>query len=272
MFASASLDRSIKIWTIGTTSNHANFSLVGHAAGVNCVDFCHDNERSHLVSGSDDGQVKIWDYQTKQCLYTFDKGHSENVAAVLYHPDIPIIFSAGEDDIINIWNAITYRSEQTLNYGLKRVWALHALPASNFVAMGFDEATVVIKIGNELPMMSYNNGKVVMVNRGEIQTFNLKLNQGEYKDGQIIKPNIKEFGRSETYAQSMKFAPTGRYFSICGDNDFVVYQFPKFANAAFGSGTDLVWASVNQSSHIFAIKADDNKIKVYKNMQEYKIF
>jgi len=44
------------------------------------------------------------------------------------------------------------------------------------VAIGFDEATVVIKIGNELPMMSYNNGKVVLINKGEIQNFNLKLN------------------------------------------------------------------------------------------------
>lgn len=55
MFASASLDKTIKIWAISTTQNHANFSLTGHQAGVNCVDFCHDNERSHIVSGGDDG-------------------------------------------------------------------------------------------------------------------------------------------------------------------------------------------------------------------------
>jgi len=168
MFASASLDRTVKIWTISTAKSSANFSLVGHQAGVNCVDFCHDNERSHIVSGGDDGQVKVWDYQTKQCLFTFDNGHQDNVAAVAFHPDIPIIFSAGEDDIINIWNAFTYRNEQTLNYGLKRVWCVHALPSSNYVAMGFDEATVVIKIGNEVPLVSFSNGKVVMVNKSEI--------------------------------------------------------------------------------------------------------
>lgn len=74
------------------------------------------------------------------------------------------------------------------------------MPSSNFVAIGFDEATVVIKIGNEIPLVSYSNGKVVLVNRGEIQTFNLKLNQGEVKDGEAIKPSIKNLGRSETYA------------------------------------------------------------------------
>jgi len=167
------------------------------------------------------------------------------VTAVAFHPDIPIIFSAGEDDVINIWNAFTYRSEQQLNYGLKRVWALHCLPGSNNVAMGFDEATVVIKIGNEVPMVSYSNGKVVMVNKSEIQTFNLKLSQGDYKDGEVLKPNVKDLGRCETYAQTMRFAPSGRYFSVCGDSDFLVYQYPKFTNAAFGNGSDLVWATVS---------------------------
>mmetsp|Transcript_2736 Transcript_2736/g.4672 ORF Transcript_2736/g.4672 Transcript_2736/m.4672 type:complete len:384 (+) Transcript_2736:9-1160(+) len=228
MFASASLDRSIKIWTISTSKNNANFSLLGHVAGVNCIDFCSDQERSHLVSGGDDGQVKVWDYQTKQCLYSFEKGHQDNVVAVAYHPDIPIIFSAGEDDIINIWNSLTFRNEQVLNYGLKRVWSIHALPASNYVALGFDEATVVLKIGNEVPMVSYSNGKVVLVNKSDIQTFNLKLLQSATKEGEQVKPTRKELGRSETYAQSIRFSPSGRYFSVCGDTDFVVYQFPKF--------------------------------------------
>lgn len=112
MFASASLDRTIKVWTIGVSGKtNANFSLVGHEAGVNCLDFCHETEKMHLVSGSDDGVVKVWDYQTKACLYTFETAHVDNVTSVIFHPDIPIILSAGEDDIINIWNATTYRNE-----------------------------------------------------------------------------------------------------------------------------------------------------------------
>lgn len=132
--------------------------------------------------------------------------------------------------------------------------------------MGFDEATVVIKIGNEVPLVSYSNGKVVLVNKSDIQTCNLKLNQGELKDGEAIKPNMKELGRCETYAQSMNFSPSGRYFSVCGDNDFVVYQYPKFSNAAFGTGSNLVWASVNVNQNMFAIKGENNQIKIYKNL------
>ena len=141
------------------------------------------------------------------------------------------------------------------------------------MAIGFDEATLVIKVGNEVPMVTYQNGKVVLVNRSDIQTCNLKLTQGDLKDGDVVKANIKDLGRCETYAQSMRFAPSGRYFSVCGDTDFVVYSFPKFANAAFGNGSDLVWSTVNPGQNMFAIKSDGkDTLKIYKNMSEYKAF
>ena len=43
MFASASLDRTIKIWTIATPGKggatpSGNYSLIGHKAGVNSID------------------------------------------------------------------------------------------------------------------------------------------------------------------------------------------------------------------------------------------
>ena len=56
----------------------------------------------------------------------------------------------------------------------------------------------MIKIGKELPLASFNNGKVVCVKSNEIQTFNLKLLSGAdetSKDGEIVKPqNVKELG------------------------------------------------------------------------------
>jgi hypothetical protein len=39
------------------------------------------------------------------------------------------------------------RLENTLNYGMERVWTLGVQKGSNTVAMGFDEGVVAIKIG-----------------------------------------------------------------------------------------------------------------------------
>lgn len=51
----------------------------------------------------------------------------------------------------------------------------------------------------------------------------MKLINEECKDGEKIKPNVKELGHSEIFPQGVKFAPSGRYFAICGDTDYVVY-------------------------------------------------
>ena len=109
----------------------------------------------------------------------------------MFHPDIPIIISAGEDDLINIWDSNSYKQITHLQYGLKRVWSISAISESNYVAFGFDEGTIVVKLGNDNPLASYVNGKVVWIKKREIQTFNLKLLQGadeESKDGEIVRP------------------------------------------------------------------------------------
>lgn len=167
----------------------------------------------------------------------------------MFHPEVPIILSAGEDDIVNVWDSTTYKQITQLQYGLKRVWTISAIPESNYVAFGFDEGTVVIKLGKDLPLATYNNGKVLWIKSREIHTFNLKLLSAAdeaSKDGETVKPqNVKELGVSEINAQGVKFAPSGRYFAVLGDSDFVVYAYPKYSNAAFGSGQELVWSTVN---------------------------
>ena len=131
-----------------------------------------------------------------------------------------------------MWNSQTYKEVNQLNYGLNRIWSVAVAAESNSVAFGFDEGTVVIQIGKELPLATFANGKVVQVTQNEIQTFNLKLLAGAdegSKDGEIVKPqNIKDLGQSETFAQDIKFSPTGRFFAVIGDNDFVIYAYPKF--------------------------------------------
>ena len=40
--------------------------------------------------------VKIWDYQNKACVQTLE-GHAQNVTAVAFHPELPIIMTGSED-------------------------------------------------------------------------------------------------------------------------------------------------------------------------------
>ena len=77
----------------------------------------------------------------------------------------------------------------------------------------------------------------------------------------------------ETFAQNVRFSPTGRYFAAIGDNDFVIYAYPKFQNTAFGQGGDLVWSTVNATqSNMFAVRLENGTIEIYKNFEKIKSF
>ena len=159
-FATASLDRSIKVWSI--TSNTPNFSLEGHERGVNCVDYYPGGDKPYIVSGADDSTLRIWDYQTRSCVSTLE-GHTNNVCAVAFHPRLPLILSGSEDGTVRVWHNTTYRLETTLNYGFERTWAIAVNSGNNKVALGFDDGTIVVKLGNEVPVASMDrNGKLIM--------------------------------------------------------------------------------------------------------------
>lgn len=130
------MDRTLKVWSL--SSPVANYTLEGHQKGVNCVEYYEGGDKPYLVSGADDKLIKVWDYQNKTCVQTLE-GHTNNVMRVCYHPSLPIIISGSEDGTIRIWHANTYRLENTLNYGMERVWCLAYLSGTNDIAFGYDE-------------------------------------------------------------------------------------------------------------------------------------
>ncbi|CAK7356651.1 unnamed protein product [Dovyalis caffra] len=143
IFASASLDTTIKIWSLSSTAPVA--TLNGHSKGLNCVDFFMGGDKLYLLSGSDDHTVKVWDYETKSCVQTLE-GHTHNVTSCCVHPQLPIIITTSEDNTIRLWDATTYRLENTLDYDLQRVWAVGCKQGSCQVAFGCDNGTTMLKV------------------------------------------------------------------------------------------------------------------------------
>lgn len=94
------------MWQLG--SAHPNFTLEGHEKGVNCLDYYMGGDKPYLISGADDRLVKIWDYQNKTCVQTLE-GHAQNISAVAFHPELPIILTGSEDGTFRVWHVNTYR-------------------------------------------------------------------------------------------------------------------------------------------------------------------
>ncbi|KAF0531175.1 Coatomer, beta subunit [Gigaspora margarita] len=263
-FASACLDRTIKVWSLGSAV--ANFTLEGHEKGVNWVEYYHGGEKPYLVSAADDKLVKIWDYQNKTCVQTLE-GHTQNAAFACFHPELPIIISGSEDGTIKIWHSNTYRLENTLNYGLERAWTVAYQKGNNNVAFGYDEGAVCVKLGREEPAVSMDNsGKIIWAKHNEIQTANIKAGHDDsIKDGDRLPLPIKDLGSCEVYPQTLQHSPNGRFVVVCGDGEYIIYTALAWRNKGFGNGLEFVWAL---DSNEYAVRESATKIKLYKNFKE----
>lgn len=266
-FASASLDRTVKVW--GTSSPVPHFSLEGHERGVNCVSYYRGGDRPYLVTGADDFSVKVWDYQTKTCVATLN-GHTNNVSAVLFHPQLPLILSGSEDGTIRVWHSTTYRHENTLNYGMDRVWALACLKGTNKVAAGYDEGSLMLKLGQEEPVYSMEKtGKVVYARNHEMSMVHLKTSDSktEVADGDRLSVSTKDMGSVDLFPQSLKHSPNGRLLAICGDGEYTICFALSLKSTSFGNAVEFAWS---HDSSMYVTRESSTKINVHRMLKENK--
>jgi coatomer subunit beta' len=268
-FASACLDRTVKVWNLGSST--ASFTLEAHETkGVNNVDYYPQSDKPYLVTCSDDKTVKIWDYTTKALIATLE-GHTSNVSFACYHPELPVIISGSEDGTVKIWHSNTYRLEQSLNYGLERAWCTAYQRGKQAVAMGFDEGAVVIKMGREEPAVSMDGaGKLIWAKHTEILSAVIKGGDKNLKDGDQLTIPSKDLGSTEIYPSSLLHSPNGRFVAVCGDGEYIIYTALALRNQAFGSALDFAWAS-KENDKEYAIRESSTSVKIFRNFKERSV-
>lgn len=100
MIASASFDKSIKLWDGNTGKFIA--SLRGHVNSVYQIAWSADSRL--LVSGSADSTLKVWNIKTKKLLEDLP-GHADEVYSVDWSPDGTRVVSGGKDKVLKIWRS-----------------------------------------------------------------------------------------------------------------------------------------------------------------------
>ncbi|SMN19022.1 similar to Saccharomyces cerevisiae YGL137W SEC27 Essential beta'-coat protein of the COPI coatomer, involved in ER-to-Golgi and Golgi-to-ER transport [Maudiozyma saulgeensis] len=268
-FASACLDRTVKVWSLGQST--PNFTLeTKQEKGVNYVDYYPSPDKPYLITSSDDMTIKVWDYQTKSCVATLE-GHMSNVSYAVFHPSLPVIISGSEDGTVKVWNSATYKAEKTLNVGLERSWCIAVHPAGkkNYIASGFDGGFTVLSLGNDEPALSldpvgklvWSGGKTGSAN--DIFTTAIRGNE-EAEEGEPLPLQSKELGSVDIFPQSLSHSPNGRFVAVVGDGEYVIYTALAWRNKDFGKCIDFVWGP---DSNSYAIIDLDGNIQLYKNFK-----
>lgn len=159
-FASASQDKTVKIWSLeeGETMG----VLRGHRRGVWSVKFAPKDTpiitgdagpaagKGLIVTGSGDKTMKIWNLSDYSCIRTFE-GHTNSILKVAWL-NVPSpeergkrhihIATAGGDGLVKVWDANTGELECTLDNHEDRVWALTVHPKTNMIVSGSGDSTV----------------------------------------------------------------------------------------------------------------------------------
>ena len=134
---------SIGLWSLETGGLRRTFSA--HSGGVNALTMSQN--RNILVTGGEDGIVKLWNFAAGlnsgefPLLHTL-KGHDNAVLSVAITPDSQKVASGSWDSTIKIWDVNTGELLQTLSGHSQMVSALAISPDGRILASGSKDSTV----------------------------------------------------------------------------------------------------------------------------------
>jgi WD40 repeat protein len=108
--ASGSRDKTIKVFNMENNKLLYNFDK--HEAAITCLNTLRIFKMTNLISSSYDYTVKLWNLDDGSLLSSFS--HSDYVYSAIHLPKHYVIFSAGRDKTIRIWNTRTTECVDTI--------------------------------------------------------------------------------------------------------------------------------------------------------------
>jgi len=151
MFASASYDKSIKLFELNSTNNNFNLihTLSGHKKGVTDISF--SPYAKILVSCGTDKLIKMWNLTDFSCLNTYE-GHLSSVLKIEWIYRGTHLISGGCDGLIKLWNVKTSENILTLDAHEGKIWTLDinrrnnsSSEILNFISGGTDGKIILWK-------------------------------------------------------------------------------------------------------------------------------
>ena len=145
--ASGHEDQTVKLWDF--RSGECFRTLRGHRSRVWAIAFAAPNDTdangSHnhhlLASGSADRTIKLWNWQTGECLKTL-QGHKSWIWSVSFSPDGQWLASGSYDKTAKVWQMSTGECVRTLTDHPSSVAYVTFSPDGNWLATSSYDQTV----------------------------------------------------------------------------------------------------------------------------------
>ena len=129
---------------------------------MSCMAYSNDGQ--FIVTGGDDGKVKLWSAQTGFCIVTFTE-HSGAVKAVTYSQKKQVAFSASLDGTVRAFDLLRYRNFRTFTSPTPEQFNCIAVDSSTEVVCAasfenFDIYMWSVQTGKLLEIVSGHEGPI----------------------------------------------------------------------------------------------------------------
>ncbi|KAF8187171.1 coatomer protein [Pholiota molesta] len=220
-------DKTVKVWDY--LSKSCVQTMEGHTNNVSFAVF-HPN-LPIIISGSEDGTVKIWNSGTYRVENTLSYA-LERAWCVALRKDANEVAVGFDEGVV-------------------------------VIKLGRDEPTLSMDPSGKL---IYTRNHDVL--SGNLQTVSVASDDtpgAAFTDGTRIQLSTKEIGSTEIFATSLIHSPNGRFVTVVGDGEYITYTALAWRNKSFGNGISFAWAP---DSNTYAVLENKVKLKVYKNFKE----
>lgn len=134
-------------------------TLQGHQGPVFCVQV--HPIFTVVVSGSEDGSIKIWDHESGDYMRTL-KGHTNAVTSLCFTPKGSYLASSSQDLSIKIWEFDTYNCVRTLRGHDHTISSVLFIPAQNVIpTTGDDNVAIDVTLAESRQLISASRDQTV---------------------------------------------------------------------------------------------------------------